>query len=200
MIAIARSGDQRRQAARVAFGALQAGSITMERELGSDRSAAGSSWHRIERREAVVHRPFEDVVAHIELHTAQPDLVHLRQVLVDAATGDDIDRALTTALDGRALMILSRLDLDLVLVGPRQRMIRLVLGDPRLLRALAQHMPLAAAAAPTTLLVFEGVDGVHLVFDTVASTVPWRFDPEIDSAASAIDDVVTDLVTGIASR
>ena len=48
-------------------------------------------------------------------------------------------------------------------------MVRLVIGNPLIMRQMVQHVPDAGSYAPVTILVDERADGVHLSYDRVAS-------------------------------
>src|ERR671926_23706 len=52
-------------------------------------------------------------------------------------------------------------------LGPR--MLRLVVGNPLIMKEMAKAVPDAASYAPVTILVDERVDGVHLSYDSMAS-------------------------------
>jgi hypothetical protein len=47
--------------------------------------------------------------------------------------------------------------------------LRLVVGNPLIMKAMARTVPDAAAYAPVTILVDERADGVHLSYGTMAS-------------------------------
>src|SRR5260370_29312138 len=44
------------------------------------------------------------------------------------------------------------------------RMIRFVIGNPLIMRQMAQHVPDAGSYAPVTILIDERPDGVHLSY------------------------------------
>jgi uncharacterized protein (DUF302 family) len=46
---------------------------------------------------------------------------------------------------------------------------RLVVGNPLIMRQMVQHVPDAGSYAPVTILVDERPDGVHLSYDRMAS-------------------------------
>lgn len=46
---------------------------------------------------------------------------------------------------------------------------RLVIGNPLSMKEMAKHVPDAGSYAPTTVLVDERQDGVHLSYDRMAS-------------------------------
>ena len=55
--------------------------------------------------------------------------------------------------------------------GPEQgsKNLRLVVGNPLIMKEMAGTVPDAAAYAPITILVDERADGVHLSYDLMAS-------------------------------
>nr|WP_228530836.1 MULTISPECIES: DUF302 domain-containing protein [Myxococcaceae] len=52
---------------------------------------------------------------------------------------------------------------------PTPRILRLLVGNPLIMKEMARSAPDAAAYAPVTLLVDERADGVHLSYDSMES-------------------------------
>ena len=48
------------------------------------------------------------------------------------------------------------------------KIVRLVIGNPLSMKEMAKHVPHAGSYAPTTVLVHERPDGVHLSYDRMA--------------------------------
>jgi hypothetical protein len=53
--------------------------------------------------------------------------------------------------------------------GQGPKILRLVVGNPLIMKEMAKTVPDAAAYAPITILVDERADGVHLSYDSMAS-------------------------------
>jgi uncharacterized protein (DUF302 family) len=53
--------------------------------------------------------------------------------------------------------------------GQGPKILRLVVGNPLIMKEMAKTVPDAAAYAPVTILVDERTDGVHLSYDSMAS-------------------------------
>jgi hypothetical protein len=53
--------------------------------------------------------------------------------------------------------------------GPVPKILRLVVGNPVIMKQMAQTVPDAAAYAPVTILIDERADGVHLSYDSMES-------------------------------
>jgi hypothetical protein len=51
----------------------------------------------------------------------------------------------------------------------KDRIIRLVIGNPLIMKEMAKHVPDAGSYAPVTVLVDERADGVHLSYDELLS-------------------------------
>jgi hypothetical protein len=49
--------------------------------------------------------------------------------------------------------------------------LRLVVGNPLIMKDMVETVPDAAAYAPLTLLIDERADGVHLSYDSMASLI-----------------------------
>ena len=49
------------------------------------------------------------------------------------------------------------------------RIVRVVIGNPLIMKEMVKHVPDAGSYAPVTILVDERPDGVHLSYDRMAS-------------------------------
>ena len=50
------------------------------------------------------------------------------------------------------------------------RIIRLLIGNPLIMKEMAKHVPNAGSYAPVTVLVDERADGVHLSYDGIKAS------------------------------
>jgi uncharacterized protein (DUF302 family) len=74
------------------------------------------------------------------------------------------------------------------------RMIRLVIGNPLIMKEMAKHVPDAGSYAPVTVLVDERADGVHLSYDRMASLLAPYGNPDALEVARELDAKVEDLL------
>jgi uncharacterized protein (DUF302 family) len=51
----------------------------------------------------------------------------------------------------------------------KPKIVRLVIGNPLVMKEMAKHIPDAGSYAPVTVLVDERSDGVHLSYDRMTS-------------------------------
>src|SRR5262249_33099601 len=81
--------------------------------------------------------------------------------------------------------------------GPK--MLRLVVGNPLIMKEMAKAVPEAAAYAPVTILVDERAGGGHLSYDSVASFLaPCRHQGALEIARN-LDSKVEGLLEAAAS-
>jgi uncharacterized protein (DUF302 family) len=76
----------------------------------------------------------------------------------------------------------------------RPRMVRLVIGNPLIMKEMAKHVPDAGSYAPVTVLVDERPDGVHLSYDRMASFLAPYGNPDVLAVAQSLDKKVEDLL------
>ena len=76
----------------------------------------------------------------------------------------------------------------------RPRMVRLVIGNPLIMKEMAKHVPDAGSYAPVTVLVDERPDGVHLSYDRMASFLAPYGNPDALAVAQSLDKKVEDLL------
>ena len=74
------------------------------------------------------------------------------------------------------------------------KMIRLVIGNPLILKEMAKHVPDAGSYAPVTVPIDERSDGVHLSYDRMSSFLaPYRNHDALQVTPS-LDQKVEDLL------
>src|SRR5215831_9310034 len=74
------------------------------------------------------------------------------------------------------------------------RMVRLVIGNPLIMKEMAKRVPDAGSYAPVTVLVDERPDGVHLTYDKMASFLAPYGNPDALAVAQSLDKKVEDLL------
>jgi uncharacterized protein (DUF302 family) len=70
------------------------------------------------------------------------------------------------------------------------KMVRLVVGNPLIMKEMAKRVPDAGSYAPVTILVDERVDGVHLSYDRMASLLAPYGNPDALKVAQDLDSKV----------
>jgi hypothetical protein len=78
------------------------------------------------------------------------------------------------------------------------KMVRLVIGNPLIMKEMAKRVPDAGSYAPVTVLIDERPDGVHISYDRMASLLAPYGDEDALSVARDLDAKVED-VLGLAA-
>jgi aliphatic nitrilase len=152
------------------------------------------------RHSMVSRRSFDDVVTRLTTPIGRPDMTAFHRAVLDARTPSDLDMVVRGAIGSSGLMEFARFDAGEVLRkdsgGDRPRILRLLVGNPLVMKAMARAVPEAAGYAPVTILVDERADGVHVSYDTMASLLaPYGN----ESALAVARDLDTTIVALIAA-
>jgi uncharacterized protein (DUF302 family) len=128
---------------------------------------------QLRRHSLVSTKPFGEVVSRLTATIGRPDMHAFHGALTAATTVADLAAVVEQAIGTSGLMEFIRFDAGEVLRkerGGRGPMIlRLVVGNPLIMKEMAKAIPDAAAYAPVTILVDERADGVHLSYDSMES-------------------------------
>jgi uncharacterized protein (DUF302 family) len=127
----------------------------------------------VRRTSVVSSKPFDDIVRSLTATIGRPDLNAFHSAMAAAATAAELEDVVHGAIGSSDLMEFVRFDAGEVLRKERNgqgpKILRLVVGNPLIMKEMAKTVPDAAAYAPVTILVDERLDGVHLSYDSMAS-------------------------------
>jgi uncharacterized protein (DUF302 family) len=127
----------------------------------------------MERFSVVSSKRFDVVVAAIKASIGHPNMAELWQATQRATTAAQLEAAIQPVLGETGLMQFLEFDHGMIVRKGTEhhtsRIIRLVLGNPLIMKEMAKHVPDAGSYAPVTVLVDERVDGVHISYDRMAS-------------------------------
>ena len=130
---------------------------------------------QVRRFSVVSSRPFDEVVSRLTTTIGHPDMNAFHTAIVAAMTVADLEEVVQGAIGSSELMEFARYDAGEVLRkeggGQGPKILRLVVGNPIIMKAMAKTVPEAAAYAPVTILIDERADGVHLSYDSMASLI-----------------------------
>ena len=138
----------------------------------------------VRRISVVSSRPFEEVVRRLTATIGRPDMNAFHSAVVGAATAAELESVVREAVGPSDLMEFVRFDAGEVLQkegnGQGRKILRLVIGNPIIMKEMARTVPDAASYAPITILVDERADGVHLSYDSMATLIaPYRSEPAL---------------------
>jgi uncharacterized protein (DUF302 family) len=127
----------------------------------------------VERWSVVSPRPFEQIVAALEQALGHPDMREFAAKVGAAQSWQELEQAIHGFIGTSGFMEFTRFNLGQILQkaqGPSApRILRIVLGNPLVMKQMAEHVHDAASYAPVTILVDERGDGVHISYDRMAS-------------------------------
>lgn len=130
---------------------------------------------QVRRFSVVSSRPFEDIVTRLAATIGRPDMNVFHKAVAAARNAGDLEKVVHAAIGSSELMEFIRFDVGEVLSKERSehgpKILRLVVGNPLIMKEMAKFVPDAAAYAPVTILVDERSDGVHLSYDLMASLI-----------------------------
>jgi uncharacterized protein (DUF302 family) len=127
----------------------------------------------IERFSVISSKPFDTVVAAVNAAIGHPDMAEFGRATLEARSFAELKNAVEKGLSEAGLMLFMQLDHGAVLRKEtghdKPRIVRLIIGNPLIMKEMAKHVPDAGSYAPVTVLVDERADGVHLSYDRMAS-------------------------------
>jgi aliphatic nitrilase len=130
---------------------------------------------QVRRVSVVSSRPFEEIVGRLTATMGHPEMNAFHKAVAAATTLADLEEVVQGAIGSSDLMEFARFDAGEVLRkergGQGPKILRLVVGNPIIMKAMAKTVPDAASYAPVTILVDERADGVHLSYDSMASLI-----------------------------
>jgi uncharacterized protein (DUF302 family) len=152
----------------------------------------------MERFTLISSKPFDQVLAALNAGIGHPDMAEFGRSTREARSFAELKSAVEQGLSKAGLMLFMQLDQG---AGVRKeigqdkpRIIRLLIGNPLIMKEMAKHVPDAGSYAPVTVLVDERADGVHLSYDTITSFLAPYKNPDALEVARNLDKKVEDLL------
>jgi uncharacterized protein (DUF302 family) len=151
----------------------------------------------IERFTLTSSKAFDDVVAAINAEISHPDMAEFLRSIGQAKTASELEATAQKSIAKTGLMLFLQLDHGGILsVAGRStaKMVRLIMGNPLIMKEMAIHVPDAGSYAPVTVLVDERGDGVHLSYDRMANLLAPYGNPDALAVARSLDSKVEALL------
>lgn len=157
----------------------------------------------VERFSLTSSKPFDTVVAALKSAVGQPNMVEYFKASKAATSFPDLERVVQGALGGAGFMLFAEFNLGDILsreAGSKTpKIIRLVVGNPLIMKEMVKHVPDAGSYAPVTVLIDERADGVHVSYDKMESYLLPYGNPEALAVARDLDAKITALLRECAS-
>jgi len=157
----------------------------------------------VERFSLTSSKPFDAVVAALKAAVGQPDMVEFFRTTRATNSFPDLERIVKSGLGRTGLMLFAEFDLGDILrreSGSRTpKIIRLVVGNPLIMKEMVKHVPDAGSYAPVTVLIDERPDGVHVSYNKMESYLLPYGSAEALAVARNLDTKITTLLRECAS-
>ena len=181
-------------------GAPGAGSLAGGGQDGSDPGDAALAIRErpAQRVSVTTRRPFAEVLARLDAALGHPDPPALRAALSGAPGYRELEEVVRGLAGPSGLMEFARFDLGEVLrkepALKAGQSLRLLVGNPLVMRRMVERVADAGSYAPVTLLVDERPGGVCLSYDPMASMLASSREPEALATARELDGKVEALM------
>src|SRR5271167_2080937 len=157
----------------------------------------------VQRFSVISAKPFEDVVAKLEAAIGHPDMGAFLKDVTSAKTYTEMEEVVHRAVGPSDLMEFARFDQGEILRKERghaaPKSLRLVAGNPLIMKQMVEHVPDAGSYAPVTILIDERSDGVHLSYDRMTGFLAPYGNKEALKIARDLDSKVESLLTAAAA-
>jgi len=152
----------------------------------------------IERFSVTTSMPFEAVVTALKDAVGRLDLAEFAKASKQAGTFAELKEVIDRNPGKTGLMLFMELDHGAILRKETglttPKIVRLVIGNPLVMKEMAKHVPEAGLYAPVTVLVDERGDGVHLSYDRMASLLAPYGNMDAIAAARDLDSKIENLL------
>jgi len=152
----------------------------------------------VERFSLVTSKRFDDVVAAVNAAIGHPDIAEFWRSTHQTRSLTELESTIQKAVGKAGLMLFAEFDHGAIVRKETgrdtPRIIRFVIGNPLIMKAMARHVPDAGSYAPVTVLVDERTDGVHLSYDRMASLLTPYGNPQALEVARNLDMKIEELL------
>src|SRR5271168_2917700 len=156
----------------------------------------------VQRFSLTTSRSFEAVVASLKAGVGRLDLAAFASASKSPGTFDELEEVINRDMGKTHLMLFLEFDHGAVLRKEtgldKPKIVRLVIGNPLVMKEMAKHVPDAGSYAPVTVLVDEREDGIHLSYDRMTSFLSPYQDPDALKVARELDSKVERLLNNAA--
>ncbi len=153
----------------------------------------------VERFSVISGNTFEDVVARLDAAIGHPDMNAFRKDVAATKEYAELEDVVHRTLGPSDLMEFARFDLGEILRKEpgheARKSLRLVVGNPLIMKQMVEQVPDAGSYAPVTILIDERPDGVRLSYDRMTSFLASYGNTEALKVARDLDSKVEALLT-----
>jgi uncharacterized protein (DUF302 family) len=150
----------------------------------------------------VSQKPFREVLEALGAGVGHPNMEELWGILFKASTVAEVEGIMRSVVGHSGLIEFLRFNHGDIVhkgkTGSAPANVRLVVGNPSIMRRMVERVPDAGSYAPVTILIDERPDGVHLSYDRMTSFLAVYQDPKALEVARELDAKIEALLTSAA--
>jgi uncharacterized protein (DUF302 family) len=156
----------------------------------------------VQRVTLVAAEPFDTVVARIDAAIGHPDMAAFHKSFSAAQNEAEMEKVVAPVTQPNGLMEFTRFDLGEVLRKEngttKPRILRIVAGNPLIMKEMVKHVADAGSYAPVTILIDERPDCVRISYDRMASYLAPYGNSDALKVARELDTKVERILTAAA--
>lgn len=157
---------------------------------------------QVQRVKVVTTNSFDVVAARIDAAIGHPDIAAFRELLSTAGTLEEMESIVDPITQPNGLMEFMRFDLGEVLRiengSAKPRILRIVAGNPLIMKEMVKHVVDAGSYAPVTVLIHEYTEGVCISYDRMASYLARYGSTEALKVAQELDAKIEKIMAAAA--
>jgi uncharacterized protein (DUF302 family) len=154
---------------------------------------------QVQRVTLVSTKPFETVIARIDAQIGHPDMAAFRKNFSAAQNETEMEKVVDPVTKPNGIMEFTRFDLGEVLRKESgtstPRILRIVAGNPLIMKEMVKHVPDAGSYAPVTILIEERLDNVRISYDRMASYLAAYENSDALKVARDLDEKIERILT-----
>lgn len=152
----------------------------------------------VERLSLISDKPFESVLDAVRGGIGHPDMNKLWEDIWSADSFQRVESIVKPVLGPTGLMQFGEFDDGRFIRKDRgegtPQSMRLLIGNPLIMKQMTELVPDAAAYAPVTILIDEREGKVHVSYDRMASLLSVYTNPGVKKIAQALDAKIETLM------
>jgi uncharacterized protein (DUF302 family) len=156
----------------------------------------------VQRVSMITTEPFDTVVARIDAAIGHPDMAVFGKSLSATKNEAEMQDLVNPVTEPNGLMEFMRFDLGEVLQKEngttKPRILRIVAGNPLIMKEMVKHVVDAGSYAPVTILIEERTDSVRISYDRMASYLAPYGNSDVLKVARELDAKVERILTAAA--
>jgi uncharacterized protein (DUF302 family) len=156
----------------------------------------------LERFSLPTSKSLEQVVAALNAAIGHPNIKEFWESAHRAKSMAELESVVQASVGSTGLMLFVEFDHGAVVRKgtdhDKPRILRLLIGNPLIMREMAKQVPDAGSYAPVTVLIDERPDSVHLSYDRMASFLKPYGNAEALKVAKDLDEKVEALLASAA--